>query len=138
TLTKEYITSLIDIVKPIIATADTGIVIIDPLRAGFLQELDAGAENDPTTMTGVLSPLRRWSRETGWAMVLPHHNNRGRDQYAGTAAIAGNTDAMWSVSREDESTTSELSIKTRDGILPKLSISEGENGLERAVPLLKE
>lgn len=118
TLTPQYLADLIQAINQAIGEtgASTGIVVIDPLRAAFLQECEAGAENDPTTMTSVLSPLRRLARVTNWAFILPHHNNRGRDQYAGTAAIPGNTDAMWSISRDEESTVATLRITTRDGM----------------------
>jgi hypothetical protein len=131
TLTPQYISGLIDIIRSSIEIQgeDTGLVIIDPLRAAFLQEVENGGENDPTTMTKVLSPLRKLTRQTNWAVILPHHNNRGRDQYAGSAAIAGNTDAMWNISRDEGSTNSTLSITTRDGMLDPLDITEGPEGL---------
>lgn len=134
TITPEYLSRLISQVGEQVDAirSDTGIVIIDPLRAAFLQELDSGAENDPTTMTQVLSPLRKFARETNWWVGIPHHNNRGSDRYSGTAAIAGNTDALWNVTRPDRSTTSSVTITTRDGILPPMVVVEGENGLQLA------
>ncbi len=133
TLTPKHVANLMAAVEDGIgATGGTGLVVIDPLRAAFLQEVESGGENDSTTMTRVLSPLRKLARMSNWSIIVPHHNNRGRDQYAGTAAIAGNTDGLWNISRDDGGTTSRLGITTRDGTQPLLEIIEDEGGLRRA------
>ena len=135
TLTPVYITQMLaDLEETMNAVGTPGIVFIDPLRAAFLQEVESGGENDGATMTRVLSPLKKLARASNWAIIMPHHNNKGRDAYAGSAAIPGNTDSVWNVSRDEGSTTSRLTIQTRDGLLPQLEIVEDEvnRGLRRA------
>lgn len=131
TITADYLAELIGIVKNAVTEigSSTGLILIDPLRGAFLQELEAGAENDPTTMTQVLKPIQVLARETDWCLVTPHHNNRGRNEYSGTAAIAGNSDGMWNITRDKLSSVSELEIITRDGPLPLLKVEERPEGL---------
>jgi hypothetical protein len=38
---------------------------------------------------------------------------------------------MWSISREEESITAELKVRTRDGDLPKITLEESEDGIKR-------
>lgn len=40
-----------------------GLLIVDPLRAAFMQGMESGSELDATVMTNLLAPLRRLSRE---------------------------------------------------------------------------
>jgi hypothetical protein len=49
-------------------------------------------ENDSVFMTKVLALLRDLARESGWSIIVLHHNSRSRNEYAGNAAVAANMD----------------------------------------------
>jgi len=105
------------------------LVIIDPFRTAFLTNSEAGAENDSALMSGILAPLKKVAHKTNSAVLVLHHNNRARDDYAGTAAIAGNTLAMWNYSRDEESASGILKIKTRDEVHKPISVQLTEDGM---------
>jgi len=94
-----------------------------------LQECESGGENDPRNHDKGLSPLRKLSRLTNWAIILPHHNNRGRDEYAGTAAIAGSTDALWSI--PGKMTASPPCGFDTGWILPTITVKEKRRWMTR-------
>jgi hypothetical protein len=108
---------------------EKGVIIVDPLRTAFMGDAKSGDENDAVVMTKILAPLRAFARETGWSVMVLHHNSRTRNEYAGNAAVAANTDALWNMSREEHNTTAELYIKTRDGTVPPLYVTEDATGL---------
>ncbi|WP_020469339.1 phage NrS-1 polymerase family protein [Zavarzinella formosa] len=117
TITPSYLDDLMARVEKMTSQigSDTGLVIIDPLRAAFLQAADPGAENDASAMTAVLAPLRALARTSNWSIVVPHHNAKGSNRYSGSAAIAGNSDSVWNLTREEGSTSATLHMTTRDG-----------------------
>lgn len=131
TITSGYLQDVIGIIQDKIRGlgTDTGMVILDPLRGAFLQEEESGAEYDPVVMTKVLQPIRNLARCTNWVTMTPHHNSRGRDEYSGSAAIAGSSDAMWKITRKPRSLIADLDIVTRDGVLPLMQIEERADGL---------
>jgi hypothetical protein len=130
TVTTAYMQEVIErLHKAAHLAGDHGVIIVDPLRTAFMGNLKAGEENDAVVMTRVLAPLRQFSRESGWAVFLLHHNSRSRNEYAGNAAVAANTDGLWNISRERTSDTAELDIQTRDGGRPTLYVKEDETGL---------
>jgi hypothetical protein len=132
TITVDFLHELTGVIKDATKAigSSTGLLICDPLRAAFMQEMEAGSENDPTVMTQVLNPIRGLARETGWTAITPHHNSRGRDMYAGSAAIAGCTDGLWNVQREEGSNIAKLHVLDRDGDR-NFNIIENEHGLSR-------
>lgn len=93
--------------------SDTVLIVIDTLRPAFLAETGPGSENDPGTMTKLLGPIRKLAGETNCPVWLLHHNNRGKDKYSGSAAIAGTTDAVWTISKKTD-TTSDIEVEDRD------------------------
>jgi hypothetical protein len=109
--------------------AAQGLMVIDPLRTAFMSEAKSGDENDAAFMTKLLAPLRAYSRESGWCINLCHHNNKSKNEYAGSASVAANSDGLWNIIREEGSREAELSIKTRDGTLPPILVVEGPGGL---------
>lgn len=107
--------------------APKGIFIVDTLRSAFLVGKEGQSENDSTTMTGILKPLRQLARETGWAIVLLHHNNKGTDSYAGSAAILGCSDGYWTMRRPEGSSIATLMITDRYDNNLKLQVSQSED-----------
>src|SRR5262249_22805517 len=108
---------------------EAGVFVIDPLRTAFMGDAKSGDENDSVYMTKVLAPLRQFARDSGWSIIILHHNSRTRNEYAGNAAVAANTDGLWTMSREGSSTTAELYIQTRDGTQPPVFVVEDASGL---------
>lgn len=66
-------------------------VVIDTMRSAF------GGRNeiDPQEMSALLYPLQQCAKQHNAAVLLLHHNSRGKDEYAGSAAIAGAADYLW-------------------------------------------
>ena len=62
-----------------------------------------------------------------------HHNNKGKDEYAGSASIAGVADAMRNIRRADESKVASLQIKTREDELEPFQITQTDTGLACAL-----
>jgi hypothetical protein len=91
--------------------------------------MPSGEENEAAFMTRVLAPLRSFARESGWSIIVLHHNSRSRNEYAGNSAVVANTDGHWNISRDQTSTTAELYIQTRDGTQPPIFITEDATGL---------
>lgn len=125
TVTSDYLARLVRGMQRKHGT-DTVLVIIDTMRPAFLLDQGAGAENDPGTMTQLLGPVRQLAGETGCPVLLLHHNNRGRDDYAGSAAIAGTTDAVWRISKKDGSTTADINMESRDSGAMFMSVTLGQ------------
>lgn len=110
--------------------AEHGLIIIDTFRSAFLMDGEKGAECDSTAMTRVLAPLRHLARELRWTILLLHHNSRGSNQYAGSAAIKGNTDGMWDLSRDEGAVIAELKVEQREGRVPKITYRLTDTGLQ--------
>lgn len=108
--------------------APKGLFIVDTLRSAFLVGKDGQSENDSTTMTGILKPLRQLARETGWAIILLHHNSKGSDSYAGSAAILGCSDGYWTMRRPEGSSIATLMITDRYDNNLKVQITQKEDG----------
>lgn len=89
------------------------LVVIDPFRTAMLSASDSGGENDSVAITRVLGPLKPLVKDTHSTILLLHHNNRAHDEYAGSMAIAGVTDALWSISRDDGTNICSMRVKTR-------------------------
>lgn len=89
------------------------LVIIDTLRAGLFGDLDSGAENDAVTMTNKLKPFRELAHQKRSAIMVLHHNNRTKNEFAGSATIQGLTEASWNYIRDEGSNLAALYIKTR-------------------------
>lgn len=100
TVTADYVARLVRGLKKK-HNSDTVLVVIDTLRPAFLLEQQAGAENDPGVVSQLLTPIRQVAKEENLAVLLLHHNNRSRDDYSGSAAIAGSTEAVWTISKKD-------------------------------------
>lgn len=126
-----YIATLINEVTKIInVQTKKGLIVIDTLRSALMGDCEAGGENDTPTMVRLLKPFKKLVRESGWACIFLHHNNRGRDTYAGSAALAAMSDGLWTMRREEDSSVASLSIVTRNGIVPTIAVKETELGLE--------
>ncbi len=81
------------------------VMVIDTFRSAF----DAD-ELDTVAMKTLLYPLRRFAHRYGIAMIVLHHNSRGKDEYAGSAAIAGTLDYLWTWRADKENNTGRLEL----------------------------
>lgn len=124
TITAEWLEPIVEAMKAKFSV-DKVTVVIDTLRPAFLNEAGAGAENDPGIMTKLLSPIRKMADRSGCPVLILHHNNRARDDYSGSAAIVGVTDAVWTVKKSENGNDAEIDIKNRDLGPSKLFIKLG-------------
>lgn len=72
-----------------------GVVIIDSLRPAFIQtpNLESGWDVDPTAVGRLVRPYVDVSRETGWALIFIHHDNRA-GTFQGSAELQCACDSM--------------------------------------------
>jgi hypothetical protein len=68
----------------------------------------SGEENDAVFMTKVLVPLRAFARESGWSIIVLHHNSHSSNEYTGNASVAANTDGPSPVLSADQRKPSKL------------------------------
>src|SRR5262249_46636266 len=87
-VTISYMEELIDAMKKASKGLGAGVSVIAPLRTAFMGDPKSGDENDSVYMTKVLAPLRQFARDSGWSIIILHHNSRTRNEYAGNAAVA--------------------------------------------------
>lgn len=123
TITADYLRSKTRAIKAK-HKCDAMIVVIDTLRPAFLLEQQSGAENDSGVMSKMLTPVRQVANEENLAVMLLHHNNRSRDDFAGSAAIAGVTEAVWNVKKEGNHST--ITIDNRETGRFKITASLGQ------------
>lgn len=110
--------------------AEKVLIIIDTLRSALMTGEEMGSENDATTMTKKLKPLRAFANQSGASILLLHHNNKGKDEYAGSGAIKGCVHGVWSISRKEHETVSRFKCETREDFRCKLTLEMTQNGLE--------
>jgi hypothetical protein len=58
-------------------------------------------ENDTSATASTLRPLSRLAHESGTAILLIHHANKGGKQFRGASSIRDAVDAMWHLGREE-------------------------------------
>lgn len=122
TLTDDYLTKKVQTLKRK-HKSESVVVIIDTLRPAFLLEQKPGAENDPGVISKLLTPIRSIAKNENLAVMLLHHNNRSRDDYSGSAAIAGSTDSIWTITKKDNTAT--MNIANREGMPFKMEVILG-------------
>lgn len=133
TITPTYLLDVMAIVENKLHAmgSDTGLTILDPLRGAFLREAESGAENDPTQMAKIMTPIRQIAQASNWAIITPHHTAKASGKYAGATSIVGCSDGVWTLDRDETSTTAHLQITDRDGTKPRISFEERLDGLHR-------
>lgn len=131
-LTPETIRHLIAILGDRIGEphARKGLVIIDTFRTAF-GDSEAFDENDQSSTGRLMRPLKALAQETGWAVLLLHHNAKSTDRYSGAGTIAAIADYMWTWRVDKEKLTGTLSCEGRADAVPPLqfaySLSERRN-----------
>ena len=125
--TPEYLRSAITAASDYFDTAETGLVIIDSLRAALLGKALSGDENDNVAMSKLLKPYRLLARETKWSVMIAHHDNRSGEALAGAGAIRGHLDGLWHLTRNQSKR--KLKIWTRRGEFPPWEIRQTDQGL---------
>lgn len=75
----------------------TGVIIIDSARAAFggLFEEVANWENSASEVRKALQPIQQVARESGWAIVVVHHQNKSGGT-SGSTDWGGAVDFVWS------------------------------------------
>lgn len=96
-------------------TGKLDLLVVDTLHAATV----GAEENSASDMGLVLQAVRRASNELGCAVLLVHHTNKGGSAERGSSALRGAMDAMISVKKvSEESTSSKGAIqceKLKDG-----------------------
>lgn len=89
------------------------LLVLDPLR-----ELHRAKENDADEMALLLRPLRQLAHETGCAIVLIHHRNKGSSEPGtsarGSSAITGSVDVIMTMDAsggDDETLTPDQTVR---------------------------
>lgn len=114
-ITPEFIASVCERVRKTLGMAETEpvAIFVDTMRSAYMGEQESGSENDSTIMGQILTPIRKVAKKVNAVIFNLHHNSRGKNEYAGSAAIAGATDGIWNLTRDDESFVAELSRQDR-------------------------
>jgi hypothetical protein len=96
-LADDTVTSL-DYLRALVERTDAKVLIIDPIASlwGDTEENSASETND------VCKALRALAMETGAAVVVAHHTNKGDRQYRGSTAIYDAADAMYTITEAQE------------------------------------
>jgi len=108
-LTPEFIGESIEQLRcKIGATAEKGIVIVDTMRSAFFAN-----ELDVQEMLELLVPLKQLAYDTGWLVLVLHHNAKHSNAYSGSTAIASVADFLWNWTSSKKDLTGELSCEGR-------------------------
>ncbi len=89
-----------------------GLVIIDTLRSAFVGGKHFN-ERDANSMARLLGGLRKCAERSGWAFLILHHTAKKTATFYGSVAIAGSVDYLWTLSGDERTKTSTLSVKGR-------------------------
>lgn len=117
-LTVEDIESIINQLPAAIDEAgERCLVIVDTMRSAFTES----NELDNDDMRKLLYPLQGVAQRQNAAILVLHHNSRGRDEYAGVGVIAGAVDVLlnWSSDRKSGKAVLDM-CGTRDEGQPTL------------------
>lgn len=85
-----------------------GVLIVDTLRSAFAGSGMKEDKNDD--MAALLYPLQALAQETGWAIILLHHNTKGQNHYSGAGVIAGAADYLWNWTSDKKKLTACLEM----------------------------
>jgi Cdc6-like AAA superfamily ATPase len=117
-LSVENVESIISQLQAGIEEAEErSLVIVDTMRSVFTE----ANELDNDDMRQLLYPLQGVAQRNNAAILVLHHNSRGRDEYAGVGVIAGAVDVLlnWSSDRKSGKASLEM-CGTRDEGQPTL------------------
>jgi hypothetical protein len=93
-LKMDWIKATIGELKKVIGEiGEKGVMVIDTFRSAFAGAYES--EKDETDMTNILYPLQAVAKETGWCVIVLHHNAKYSNDYSGSTAIAGAMDFLW-------------------------------------------
>ncbi|MGA2320190.1 MAG: AAA family ATPase [Solirubrobacteraceae bacterium] len=85
-------------VEALVSEASPDLLVLDSLRS-MTPGMD---ENDTAQTARALDPLRRLAHESGTAILLIHHANKGGRDFRGASAIRDSVDVLWHLGREDQ------------------------------------
>jgi hypothetical protein len=111
-LTHDFIQESIDIMKTKMGDiGERGVLIVDTMRSAFQQD-----DNDMKEMQDLLYPLQTIAKETGWCIIVLHHNAKYSNSYSGSTQIAGALDQLWNWIPDKIKKTGKLSWEGRGDI----------------------
>jgi KaiC/GvpD/RAD55 family RecA-like ATPase len=85
-------------VEAVVGDTSPDLLVLDSLRS-----LTPGMDENDTAQTArALDPLRRLAHESGAAILLIHHANKGGRDFRGASAIRDSVDVLWHLGREDQ------------------------------------
>ena len=87
-------------------------VVVDTIRSAFITGLEAGGENDSTSMVRILTFLRAIAVKEKVAITLMHHCNK-LDEFSGSTGIAGAVDTWFKIYRDEGSNIATCKLETR-------------------------
>ncbi len=85
-------------VEAVVGDTSPDLLVLDSLRS-MTPGMD---ENDTAQTARALDPLRRLAHESGTAILLIHHANKGGRDFRGASAIRDSVDVLWHLGREDQ------------------------------------
>jgi len=89
-LTTEYMDLSISTLRKQIGDQEHGVIIVDTMRSAFCAD-----ELSVQEMVNLLVPLKQLAYDTGWLVIVLHHNAKHSNQYSGSTAIAAIPDYLW-------------------------------------------
>jgi hypothetical protein len=112
-LEPEFVTDCIGEIKRNMKDQPKGIVWVDTFRSAFAAH-EKFDEVNAACMVAILKPLKDLAAETGWAVVVLHHNAKHSNTYSGSTSIAGVADYLWNWQSNKETLEGKLSVEGRD------------------------
>lgn len=85
-------------VEAVLRDKTPDLLILDSLRS-MTPGMD---ENDTRQTAAVLDPLRRLAHDSGAAILLIHHANKGGRDFRGASSIRDSVDVLWHLGRQDD------------------------------------
>jgi len=87
----------IDEVKGLVNEATPDLLVLDSLRS-MTPGMD---ENDTAQTARVLDPLRQLAHDSGAAILVIHHANKGGRDFRGASSIRDSVDVLWHLGRHE-------------------------------------
>ncbi|HTU78342.1 MAG TPA: AAA family ATPase [Solirubrobacteraceae bacterium] len=85
-------------VDAVISEVSPDVLVLDSLRS-MTPGMD---ENDTAQTARALDPLRRLAHESGIAILLIHHANKGGRDFRGASSIRDGVDVLWHLGRQED------------------------------------
>jgi len=112
-----------DTVREVIdqAGSDHGLLVIDSFRGAF--RITGDGENSAGNAGVILRDLQRIAIESGWLILLIHHNNKGKKQLSGTGDFYAAADVLLNWKRTSPNSAGELTVEGRMAPVEPMAMS---------------